>query len=39
MQESLAMLRGENIRFNLEKIEDKTIFRDIRINNLYQRHY
>lgn len=26
MQESLAMLRGENIRFNLEKIENETIF-------------
>lgn len=35
MQESLAMLRGENIRFNLEKIENETIFRDIRINNFY----
>lgn len=35
MQESLAMLRGENITFNLEKIENETIFRDIRINNFY----
>lgn len=35
MHESLAMLRGENIRFNLEKIENETIFRDIRINNFY----
>ncbi|MGA3676840.1 imm11 family protein [Lysinibacillus agricola] len=35
MQESLAMLRGENIRFNLEKIENETLFRDIKINCFY----
>jgi len=27
MQESLAMLRGENIRFNLEKIENTKLQR------------
>ena len=35
MQESLAMLRGENIRFNLEKIENETLFRDSKITSKY----
>ncbi|MEQ6357064.1 hypothetical protein ABNX05_20755 [Lysinibacillus sp. M3] len=32
IQESLAMLREENIRFNLEKIENETLFRDSKIS-------
>jgi hypothetical protein len=35
MQESLAMMRSENIRFNLEKIENETLFRDGKVSSNY----
>ncbi|GAB0171127.1 hypothetical protein LSPCS325_45640 [Lysinibacillus sp. CTST325] len=35
LQESLAMLRCEKIRFNLEKIENETLFRDAKVSSNY----
>ena len=35
MQESLSMMRSENIRFNLEEIENETLFRDGKVSSNY----
>lgn len=35
LQESLAMMRSTNIRFNLEKIENETLFRDDKVSSNY----
>ncbi|WP_374967008.1 hypothetical protein [Lysinibacillus sp. RS5] len=35
MQESLSMMRSGNIRFNLEEIENETLFRDGKVSSNY----
>jgi len=35
MQESLSMMRSENIRFNLDEIENETLFRDGKVSSNY----
>jgi len=35
LQESLAMMRSENIRFNLDKVENETLFRDTKVSSNY----
>lgn len=35
LQESLAMMRSENIRFILDKVENETLFRDAKVSSNY----
>lgn len=35
LQESLAMMRSENIRFNLDAVENQTLFRDAKVSSNY----
>ncbi|MEX3745998.1 MULTISPECIES: hypothetical protein [Lysinibacillus] len=35
LQESLSMMRSANIRFNFEKIENETLFRDAKVSSNY----
>ncbi len=35
LQESLAMMQSENIRFNIDKVENETLFRDAKVSSNY----